>query len=451
LNQANDNFSNIKPFDGEPTLARRLGLFDVTMIVMGGIIGAGIFVNPYLVAQQVHTPALILGAWIVGGSIALLGAFVYAELAAMLPQVGGQYAYFREAYHPAVAFVYGWTQLLVTQTGGMAAVAITFARYFREITHAPLNDALIAVLALAFLTIINCLGVRAGGNVQNVFMILKIAGILALIACGLFFANSTHVLSGQILDRPASFDLLVAFGAAMTPVMFAYGGWQTASFIAGELREPQRDLSRGVLIGVAGVIALYVGVTLACLRALGADGLAQTNTPASSVMRIAFGDAGAFLIALGIAVSTFGYLSQGMLTAPRVYFAMARDGLFFKRVAQINPRTRVPVLAIILQGIFASIIAASGKYEQILNYVISVNFLEFTLAGVAVFALRRRMDVQSLRYKTPFHPFTTALFVIACALIVISTTYKYPVNSAIGLAIVASGIPIYFLWRARQR
>lgn len=445
-------------------LARRLGLFDATMIVMGGIIGSGIFINPYVVAQQVHTTALIVGAWLCGGLIALAGAFIYAELAARRSEVGGQYAYLREAYHPAVAFVYGWALLLVMQTGGMAAVAVTFARYFLVMTHAPVPDWLIAALALGLLTIINCLGVRAGSSVQSVLMLLKIIAIAALVVCGLVLINDSHADLAPLIDRPVSFDLLTALGAALTPVMFAYGGWQTSSFMAGEMRAPQRDLPRGLLIGVCGVITLYLLVSFVCVRALGAEGLAHTTTPASSVMRLALGERGATLIAIGIAISTLGFLSQGMLTAPRVYFAMAEDKLFFKSVARLHAQTRVPVVAIALQGALAIIIALSKSYEQILNYVVSVDFIWFGLTATCVFVFRRRAreavnkyqddahdDGEQRRFQIPGHPLTTILFVIACWLIVVNTIYKYPRDSVIGLLILLAGIPVYFFWKFWRR
>ncbi|HEU4595068.1 MAG TPA: amino acid permease [Pyrinomonadaceae bacterium] len=432
-----------------PRLARRLGVFDATMIVMGGIVGSGIFMNPAVVARQVQSPALILGAWLAGGLVALLGAFIYAELAARRPEVGGQYAYLRDAFHPSVAFIYGWALLLVIQSGGMAAVAVTFARYFREVTRVPLADGALAVLTLALLTVVNCLGVRAGSNVQSLLMVLKIAAIAALVACGVLFAGDAENLSGPLLGREADAGLFTDFGAAMTPVMFAYGGWQTASFVSGEMRDPRRDLARGLLIGVCGVILLYAAVNFACLYVLGAGGLAATETPASAVMRLALGERGASLIAVGIAVSTLGFLSQGMLTAPRVYFAMAADGLFFKGVARVDARTRVPVVAIALQGALASFIALSGKYEQILNYVVSVDFIWFGLTAVSVFVFRRRARGEEgvARFRVPGHPFTTVLFVAACALIVAATIYKYPSDSAAGLLIMAAGVPAYFFWR----
>ena len=423
-------------------LARRLGAFDATMIVMGGIIGSGIFMNPYVVARQVHTPALIVGAWAAGGVIALLGAFAYAELAALRPDVGGQYAYLRDAYHPSVAFLYGWALLLIVQSGGMAAVAATFARYAVELTGLHVSATVLAVITLLALTIINCLGVRSGSNTQTVLMLLKLAAIAMLI----FFGAKVASANGQRPTANDTFDL-VRFGAAMTPVMFAYGGWQTASFISGELKRPRRDLALGLLIGVIGVIAVYVGVNIVCVRALGADGLAQTTAPASAVMRLALGERGARLIAAGIAVSTLGFLSQSMLTAPRVYYAMAADGVFFRSVAKIHPTTRVPIAAIALQGIVAVVITLSGTYEQILSYVVSTDFIFFGLTGLALFVFRRRADARPTEFRTPGHPVTTAIFVLACWAIVAATLIKSPVNSLIGFAILAAGLPAYAWWR----
>jgi APA family basic amino acid/polyamine antiporter len=429
-------------------LARRLGLFDATMLVMGGIVGSGIFMNPYVVARQVRTPALILGAWVLGGLIALAGAFIYAELAVLRPEVGGQYAYLRDAFHPAAAFVYGWGLLLVTQSGGMAAVAVTFARYVLELTGLRMGESAIAVAALAVLTAINCLGVRAGATVQSALMVLKIGAVLGLVAAGWLLLPSASPGSHPMLDRPPSFGLVTAMGAALVPVLFAYGGWQTASFVAAELRRPERDLPRGLLLGVAGVVVLYLSVNAVCVRALGPDGLAATTTPASTVMRLALGERGARLIAAGIAISTLGFLSQGILTAPRVYYAMAEDGVFFRAVGFLHPRTLVPVVAIAVQGLVAAIIAVSGRYEQILNYVVSVDFIFFGATGASLFVFRRRQG-PAASFRTPGHPATTIFFVAACFLVVINTVYTYPANTVIGLTILLAGVPIFFMWRRR--
>ena len=411
------------------------------MIVMGGIIGSGIFINPYIVARQLHTPWLILAAWGLGGWIALSGGFIWAELAARRPLLGGQYAYLREAYHPAVAFMYGWTLLAVIQTGGMAAVAVTFARYFLEITHLPVADAVIAVLVLAILTLINCIGVRAGTTAQNILMATKIGAIAALVVCGLVFsASPQESVSAPALSWKAA-------GAALTPIAFSYGGWQTASFMTAELRDPRRDLTRGLLIGVLGVVVLYLSVNFVYLRVLGTEGLAATTTPASTAMQVAIGSKGASLTAVAIAISTLGFLSQGMLTAPRVYFAMAEDRLFFRSVGIVSERTKAPVVAIALQGVLASIIALSGRYDQILSYVTSSDFIFFGLTAASLFVFRKRERGESPGYVVPGHPWTTLLFVIASALIVAGTVYSHPKESLIGWMILASGVPVYLFWR----
>ena len=437
--------------DSKPHLERQLGLFDAVMVVMGGIVGAGIFMNPYVVARQVHTPALILSAWLFGGVIGLGGAFIWAELAATLPEVGGQYAYLREAYHPAVAFLYGWVLLLVVQTGGMAAVAITFARYFMELTGLHAQDWLIAAIALGILTVINCLGVKTGARTQSLLMATKIAAIAVMVIAGVALAGVHRSTVPAVADSSP----LASFGAAMVPVLFAYGGWQTANFIAAEIREPRKNLPRALLIGVAGVVALYTAVNWVCVRSLGPQDLAATTTPATAVMRLALGNRGAVFIAAAIAVSTLGFLSQSILTAPRVYFAMADDGLFFRQVAWLHPRTHVPVVAIILQSVWTIVIALSGRYEQILNYVVTVDFLFFGLTATTIFVFRSRarrgMMNASPGYKVPGHPVTTVAFVAICWWVVGSAIYRYPQNSLIGIGLLLAGIPVYWLWSRTRR
>jgi APA family basic amino acid/polyamine antiporter len=434
-----------------PKPRRQLGLFDAIMIVMGGIVGAGIFANPSEVAHRVHTPFLILGVWVLGGFIAMCGAFIWAELATRLPGTGGQYLYLREAYHPSVAFVYGWGLLLVTQTGGMAAVAVIFSSYFRALTGVIWNDSAIAAAVLLILTGINCLGARAGSNLQSVLMLLKIGALAALVILGFAFGGGS-LKSGPLLGQPASFGLLKNIGSAMVPIAFAYGGWQTATFVAGEMRDARRDLSRGLLLGVAAVVGLYLAVNLACLRVLGPAGLDATMTPASDVMRIALGERGAQWIAAGIAISTLGFLSQSMLTGPRVYYAMARDGLFFESVGKLSPRSRAPVVAIVLQGIAAIVIACSGTYGEILNFAVTVDFIFFGVTAAALFILRRRQGGSgSAIYRVPGHPFTTILFVLSCAGIVGSAIVASPANSAIALCIMLAALPVYYYWMRFRR
>jgi len=443
--------------NARPRLAGRIGLFDATMIVMGGMVGAGIFINPYVVAQRVHSPALMLAVWVAGGVIAILGAFIYAELGDRLPEVGGQYVYLSKALHPAVGFLYGWVLLLVVQTGGMAAVTVTFAGYFLELTGLPISARWIVVLTLGILTLINCLGVKAGSRVQSVLMVLKIAAIACLVAAGLFLARQPHALLHPVLDRPISLGLAAAVGAAMVPVLFSYGGWQTTNFIASEICNPRRNLGRALVIGVLAVIALYLLVNVVCLRVLGTTVLAETTVPASAVMRIVSGERGARLIALGIAVSTVGFLSQAILTAPRVYFAMAEDGLFFRGVAYVSERTGAPVVAIALQSAWAIAIAFTGKYEQILNFVIPIDFFFIGLSAVCLFVFRRRglaspdSALAEPGFRVPGHPFTTIVFIVACWTVVGNTIYTYPENSLIGVGILLLGLPVYLFWDRKRK
>ncbi|HUB82349.1 MAG TPA: amino acid permease [Bryobacteraceae bacterium] len=431
---------------------RQLGLFDATMIVMGGIVGSGIFINPYVVALHVHTTFLILGVWLAGGALALMGAFIWAELATRLPGAGGNYLYLRVAYHPSVAFVYGWVLLLVTQTGGMAAVAVTFARYFREITGIGWSDGALAATTLLALTAINCLGVRWGSNVQSALMLLKSAAIAGMVVLGLALGGG-HIHPLPLVDQPLGLPLVAAIGAAMTPVAFAYGGWQTASFVAEEMHDSRRDLSRGLLLGVSGVIVLYLSANFVCLKVLGPAGLAATRTPATAVMRAAMGNSGALWIAIGIAVSTLGFLSQSILTAPRVYYAMAKDGLFFSSLGRLSPRTAVPVVAIVAQGLTATATALIGQYEKILNYEVAVDFILFALVATSLFVFRHRERGMLPKgiHGVPGHPYTTAIFVVSCVAIVASTIWSDPVNSVKGWLILLTGIPVYLYWSRRQK
>jgi len=433
------------------------------MVVMGGIVGSGIFINPYVVARLVHTPALILGAWVAGGVLALIGAFVYAELADRMPKVGGQYAYLREAYHPAIGFLSGWASLLVIGSGGAAAVAVTFAKYFREFASSAIPENIIAVLVVVALTLINCLGVRMGSGVQSLFMVMRILAIALVVGCGAWFLFSSpaapHAPWRPLLDRPASFDLLTVIGATMIPVMFAYGGWQTTNFIASEIREPRKNLPRALLLGVLGIILLYVSVNFIYVQALGPAGLAGTGTPASAVMRLAFGNRGASLIAAAIAISTIGFLSQSLLTYPRVYFAMADDGVLPRAIARIHSRNRAPIAAIALQGIVISTVVLLGTYEQILSYVVVMDWLFFGLAASCLFVFRSREKhsagasaaISDAGFRVPGHPWTTGVFVASAALIVLDTIYKYPRNAGVALCILLAGVPVYFLVSGRAR
>jgi basic amino acid/polyamine antiporter, APA family len=458
------NLIKDSPPDGESStgLVARLGLFDATMIVMGGIVGSGIFINPYVVARLVHTPALIFGAWISGGVLALVGAFIYAELAARMPRVGGQYAYLSEALHPAFGFLYGWVCLFVINGGATAAVAVTFAAYFREIFGGLVPEKAVAIAVVVAFVGVNCLGVKAGGTVQSLFMLLRILAVTMVVACGAWFLAHTRFapLGRQpLLDRPVSFDLLTAFGAAMVPVVFAYGGWQTANYVASEIRDPRRNLPRALLHGVLGIIALYLSVNFIYVAVLSPAGLAATETPASEMMRRSLGGPGGKLIAAAIAISTLGFLSQTMLTYPRIYYAMAQDGMLPRALSLLGARSRAPVGAILLQSVTTIAAILLGTYEQILSYVIVMDWLFFALTASSLFVFRswdnRAAGNETLPeksgFRVPGHPWTTAIFTTASWLIVLNTIYKYPRDSGVALCILFAGVPVFFLLRRRSQ
>jgi APA family basic amino acid/polyamine antiporter len=418
-------------------LARKLGVFDATLIVMGGIIGSGIFMTPSIVAAAARTTPLILLAWILGAVVAVAGAIVFAELAWRRSDVQGMYGYLRDAFHPAVAFMFGWTALLVTQTGGMALSAVTFAVYFTPLTGLHVSQTYVAIAAIVVLNAINGLGVREGGTTQNMLMILKAAAIAGIIAVGLF--GSAHGAQHAALAVPPGAAVLPLLGAALLSVLFSYDGWQTAAFLDAELKEPAKSLPRALVLGVLGVVALYVLVTVAGLRTLGAGGLAASTAPASDMIRAAFGSNGARAVAAAVAISTLGFLSNSVLVTPRVFYAMAQDGVFFKHFAWLHPKTRVPVYSLALQGIVTAIIALSGRYDQILSYVVSMDFFFMAVCGIALLIFRRR-DGATLR------PWLTLAFVAVSFGVVADSFYGSPRETAIGFAILLSGIPIYALW-----
>jgi APA family basic amino acid/polyamine antiporter len=421
-------------------LARRIGLFDATMVVMGGIVGAGIFVTPASVASETGSYRQMVFAWLIGGAAALLGAFVYAELSARRPLAGGQYVYLREALHPSVAFLYGWALLLVIQTGGMASCAIAFAAYFEILVPTGLSEGTVAAIVMAGLTLVNCLGVAAGSRLQSALMVLKIAALVGLVACG--FAVPTAAVAAK---GPAGHGL----GAALIAVLFSYGGWQTACFVAGEMKEPRRDLPRALLCGVLAVIVLYTLVALACARALGLVHLAASTAPASEVATRALGPRGATIIAACIAISTLGFLSQSILTAPRVYFAMAQDQVFFASVGRLDPRTSAPVVAIVLQGAWAVVLAASGTFDALLRMVVSIDFVFMALSAACLFVFRRRQPRSG--FEMPGHPLTTLGFIAICAWVVAATWSRSPLRATYGLGLTLIGLPVYLLWKRPRR
>ncbi|MBV8245416.1 MAG: amino acid permease [Candidatus Eremiobacteraeota bacterium] len=433
-----------------PALLRRLTVFDLALVTVGSIVGSGIFRSPSVVAVRAHTPFLILLAWVLGGVVALIGAWIFAELAARRPSDGGFYAYLRDAFHPVFAFLYGWMMLFIFDTGAMAAAAITFANYFEPLTGLAVPAALLATVAIGFFTAINCLGVRQGSTTQNVLVILKLGALAFLIVVG-FVAKPVPAATAPVAAFSSGGSALAALGIAMIPVFFAYNGFVVPTYLTGETKNPTTTIPRGLVIGIGLVIAAYLLTNAACLRVLGAQGLMLTKTPASDVLRAAFGTLGGRLIAATVALSTLGYISTKLLAAPRVYHRMAADGLFFKQAAWVHPKTHVPVVAIALEGLVAALIALSGTFETIINYVVSFEFSFIGMAAIALFVFRRRDAGTSadavVPFKTPGHPYTTVLFLIALSGVVLDTFVTYPINALIGGAVLAGGAIVYYFWK----
>ncbi len=430
------------------TYARRIGAFSATMLVVGGVIGAGIFLNPSIVAQRLGTPSLTLTAWALGAAIALLGAFIFAELGARAPAAGGGYVYLRDAFGPLVAFLYGWALLLAIASGAIAAVAVTFARYAAAVaglepaTHVPLGAA-----AIVLLTGINIVGVRPGAVTQNVFTVLKLVAIAAIVAGGIGISGVGGASSASTVAAAPS-NVFAAMGTALVPVLFTYGGWQQTNFVAEEIIEPQRNLPRALVLGVLIVGVVYLLANYTYLGVLGIDGLAASTAPASDVMGQRFGDAGRTIIAGGIAISTFGFLNLVILVTPRVYQAMARDGLFFRRLAELHPTWRTPVAAILLQGVWAIALLLSGSYGALLDWVTFADWIFFGATAATLFVYRGR--VATAPYRAPLHPVSTVLFIVAAGYVVLGAVISNPRNAVLGTLLLVAGVPVYYVWRGRS-
>jgi APA family basic amino acid/polyamine antiporter len=433
---------------------RALGPFDATMVVIGGIIGSGIFINPYIVARQLDTSWLVLAAWVAGGLIALAGAFAYAELGALFPRAGGQYVYLRDGWHPLLGFLYGWALLFLIESGAVAAVAITFATYALRLVGRPEVAAVpLAVASIVLLSIVNYFGVKTSSRLLNVLVVLKVAALALLIGAGAFAPAFDGWWTGA---RPASVDsstTIVAFGAALIPILFAYGGWQNANYVAEEIENPTRNLPLSLLAGTVTVVIVYVLVNVVYLRSLGLEGLAATVTPASTSARLTFGAAGDQFVTAAIAISTFGFLNLAILAPTRVYYAMAADGLFVPALARLHPVYQTPWLAIVVQSIWSCVLALTGRYDQLLNYVVFADWIFFGLTVATVIVFRRRIptsDRPAGSFLTPVYPVIPIAFCVVAAAVVASVVSSDSGSAARGALLLALGVPVYYAFARRR-
>jgi basic amino acid/polyamine antiporter, APA family len=435
------------------TYARRIGLFSGTMMVVGGIIGSGIFLNPALVAERVGTVELTLLVWVLGGGIALIGALVFAELGARRPVAGGGYVYLRDAYGKLPAFLYAWTLLLVIATGAIAAVAVTFAGYTATLMgYGPAARLPLAVGAILTLSAVNYVGVRPGAITQNIFTLLKLIALAIVIGTGLAFVPGSP--STVTLPPLGPDQLVLALGAALVPVLFAFGGWQQTNFVAEELIDPERNLPRALVAGVIIVVAVYLLANVGYLRTLGVSGLAHSSAPAADAVSAVLGPSGRAVIAGGIAVSTFGFLNLVILVSPRVYQAMARDGLFFPSLARLHRRYRTPASAIVFQAVWAIVLTMTGRYGDLLDYVVFGDWIFFAAVASTVFVFRARersgQESSSLRFRMPGFPVLPLAFILAAMYVVLGSVASNPANAVKGTVLILLGIPVFLYWQRRE-
>ena len=420
---------------------------DATTIVISGIIGGGIFFTPATVAQQLPDGLWIIIAWITGAVIAFAGALTFGELGSRFPQAGGHYVYIRDAFGSLPAFLYGWMLLLIIATGALASLALAFAGYVSAFMPMSLmQQRVFGVAMIIVLSAINIVGVKPGARTTTALTIIKVVGLGTLIVGGLLAPNMSA--RPEVMFGPAGKSLLAGFAAALVPISFTYGGWQQLNFVAGEIKDAQRKVPRAMALGVAIVAAVYVGANLFYLRALGPQGMAESTAIAQGATEVLFGDVAARAITILIAISILAFSNVVVMVTPRVFYAMARDGVFFNSLADIHPSFNTPAKAIILQGVWAIALVLLGSIGALVNGVVFADWIFFALGAASLFVFRRR-NAGHATFQTPGYPIVPIFFVIAAMVAVGSAVVTYPRESIIGMAMLAVGVLFYYVRRAR--
>jgi APA family basic amino acid/polyamine antiporter len=460
----------------EIDLVRGLTLPATTALVVGTVIGTGVFIKTAIMAQDTGSASTVLLAWVAAGVLSMCGALTYAELGAMLPHAGGEYVYLRHAYGELAAFLFGWMRFVVGGTGSIAVLGVGFATFLSAIIPIPSvwatsrfgllgqtvdwqfgSKQVVAVAAIMFFTVINCLTVVFGGRVQSLLTVLKLGGIAAVIL-GVFFGSQTADWSHLMATDTANSSGAAAFGLAMLAALWAYDGWNNMPMAAGEVKDPGRNVPFALIGGMAVVTLIYCAANLAYFYALPFGEVISSNSTryrealpvATKAAQTVFGDSGGRLISLAFIFSALGALNGAILTGARVPYAMARDGVFFSPAAVLSQRTRVPVYALLLQALWACVLAISGTFDQLSDYVIFASWIFYGLVTSSVFVLRRKMSDAPRPYRTLGYPIVPLVFVLVAAWLVVNTLVNRPVESVAGLTLIALGLPIYFYYRRSQ-
>jgi APA family basic amino acid/polyamine antiporter len=445
---------NTLPAQSDPgrpqaALRRILGLRDLVLLIVGTVIGSGIFLVPGAILRLLgNSVGLAIAVWLTGGLLSFLGALTYGELSALKPEAGGLYVYIRDCFGPFLSFLFGWTLFFVTSSGSVATLAVAFSNYLAEFI--PLNPWMakaVSVLVIAVIAIVNVRGTRHSANLQNLTTTIKVLAILAMSTALLVFGKNTVSPFGSSSPSRNGGSLVFGFGLAMISVLWAYEGWQYATFAAGEAVDAQRNYPRAFVVGTGILIFIYVFANVGYIAAIGASGVAGSNRVAAFALATVFNPAVAKLVTIAILISIFSAANSVILTSPRVYYAMAKDGLFFKRLSEVHPRFGTPAFAVIVAAAWSAVLAASGTFEQLLTYVIFIGWIFYGLAAASLFVYRRRSAGGFSAYRVPGYPVTPLLFIAAAAALALNTVITQPALAVIGLGIVLAGAPAYAIWR----
>jgi APA family basic amino acid/polyamine antiporter len=430
-------------------LRRILGMWDLVLMIIGTVIGSGIFLVPGVILRAVNNSVpSALGVWLAGGILSLLGALTFGELSAMKPRAGGLYVYLRDCFGTFPAFLFGWTMFFVISSGSIATLAVAFSNYLGEFVYlSPVATKFVAVLLIVALTVVNVRGTRQSANLVNITTAIKVLAIL-LMSSALLWFGKLPVL-GDAGATKHSDPGLAGFGLAMISVLWAYEGWQYITYTAGETLDPQRTFPAAFFLGTIALIAIYLFANLGYLSAIGPAGVAASNRVAASALSAVVSRGAGKLVAIVILISMLSAANAVMLNSPRVYYAMANDGLFFRALSEVHPRFGTPAWAVVAAGIWSAMLAASGTYEQLLTYVIFVAWIFYALSAASVFIYRLRYPELTRPYRVPGYPLTPIVFVLAALALVANTIVTQPLRAAVGLGIVFLGAPTYFFWRRK--